>query len=148
MNRGQALRWTIPVWIVYVASWFLPAFRAPDSASPSLEGWKLFVLAGAAVIDPEEVNWFLGLCIVGVLSNFLVALTPWLLRRDPTPLWLPLALKVSFFVNFGWIPAMHKADLLLGYWLWLGSIGALALIAVLRRRGSDTPVAPASGSVA
>ena len=140
MDSRAALNWAIPIWIAFAASWFVPALRAnPDSPNSTFEGWRAFVLALAGAVDPDEVSWLFALCVVGVLSNVLVALTPWLFRRDPMPRWFAFALKAAFFANFGWIPAMRKAGLLPGYWLWLVSIGALALIAIVKRRSAPSP---------
>jgi len=118
-------------WIAFVASWFLPAMHAPIAA-----GWKAFLVTLLMTFKPDIPILLRGLCIAGVLSNVAVALTPWMFRKPAMPPWFVISLIAAFVVNLAWIPLVYEAELNVGYWLWIGSIGALAVVAALNRRGS------------
>jgi hypothetical protein len=98
-------------------------------------GWKAFLLALSMALKPDRFDWFWGLCIAGALGNVPVLLTPWLFRRRAAvPLWLAASLAASFILNLAWILVMSDTVLLAGYWLWIGSIGTLAVVSFTRAR--------------
>jgi predicted membrane channel-forming protein YqfA (hemolysin III family) len=56
-------------------------------------------------------------------------------------------IAAAFAVNLMWLPRFKTAELRLGFWLWLGSMGVLAAIAIARsRRGSERRVVGSLGS--
>jgi hypothetical protein len=128
---------TLTAWAAFVLSWFLPTVHVkPGGLFGDIDaGWKAFMLAFSMALKPDRFDWFWGLCIAGVLGNVLVILTPWLFRRWPAaPFWLIASLAAAFALNLCWIAVMSDTVLLTGYWLWIGSIGALASAAALHHR--------------
>lgn len=136
-------------WAAFAISWFLPAVHVkPGGLIGDIDaGWKAFLLALSMALKPDRLEWFWGLCIAGVLANLPVVLTLWHFRRDPAmkprdpewraraiPSWLAIALAAAFLINLSWIVVMSDTVLLVGYWLWIGSIGILAVIAILHHR--------------
>lgn len=53
------------------------------------------------------------------------------------PRWLVIFLAASFIVNIGWFPLMSDAELDVGYYVWIGSIGTLAVVAFLNHRRTE-----------
>ena len=137
---------TLIAWATFVASWFLPTVHVkPGGLFGDINaGWKAFMLALSMALKPDRFDWFWGLCIAGVLGNVPVLLTPWLFRRSgqssesvppgAVPSWLVAALAAALVANLAWILVMSDTVLLVGYWLWIGSIGALAVVAFLNHR--------------
>jgi hypothetical protein len=71
-----------------------------------------------------------------MLSNVFVLISPWMLLRNArVPRWFAIGIAASVVVNLAWVAAVKVTDLRVGYWLWVGSMGALAVIAILRRGG-------------
>lgn len=123
-------------WVAYAVSFFLPAVHVkPGGLFGDINvGWKAFMLALTWAVKPDRLDWFWALCIAGVLANVVVLMTPWLFRRTTFPFWIPAILTAAFVLNLAWIVVMSDTVLLVGYWLWIGSIGALAVAAILNHR--------------
>lgn len=60
--------------------------------------------------------------------------------RRPAPVWLLVTLAASFVMNLAWIPAMSDSVLLAGYWLWIGSIGTIAVAGLEKLRSAYSGV--------
>jgi hypothetical protein len=130
---------TLIAWAAFVASFFLPTVHVkPGGLFGDIDaGWKAFMLALSMALKPDRFDWFWGLCIAGVLANVtVVAAAAWVMRRKPVPVWVLVALAASFLVNLAWIPTMSDSVLLAGYWLWIGSIGMLAAVGLVKPRWS------------
>jgi hypothetical protein len=127
-------------WAAYVLSWFLPVVRfKPGGLFTDIDaGWKAFLLALSLVVKPDRLDVFWGLCVVGVLGNVPVLASPWMLR-DPVPRRFITYLAAAFVLNLAWIVVMRDSVLLAGYWLWVGSMGALAVAAMVKRWASVAP---------
>ena len=121
-------------WATYAISWFLPIVAAkPGRITDVGTGWEAFVLAIAVVQDLKNIDWLWCLCSVGVLVNVLVVMSPLMFRRAHVPIWFVVCLFAAFVLNLGWVPLMTGGTLLPGYWLWLGSMGLLAAMALVKR---------------
>jgi len=128
----------IAAWAAFTIAWFLPTVYAKAEFSLRLSGWKAFLAAGTVAWDDgkTEFEWLRVLSLVGMLSNVLVLISPWmLLRYARVPRWFAIGIAAAFAVNLAWLAAIKATDLRVGYWLWIGSMGALAVIAILRRGG-------------
>jgi hypothetical protein len=131
-------------WAAYALSWFLPVLHIPQGGLiRDLEaGWKAFLAACYGVKEPSQLGLVWGLCIAGVLGNVPVLLSPWALqpslrtgpRHGPVPRWFALAMTGAFVLNLGWLLFLGQKGLLAGYWLWVGSMGTLAAVAIVSRR--------------
>jgi hypothetical protein len=126
----------------FAASWFLPTVHVqPGSLFGDIDaGWKAFMLALSMVLKPDRLDWFWALSVAGVLANVPVVLAmPWLFRTGRAiPRGLAGSLVAAFLVNLCWIVVMSDTTLLVGYWLWIGSIGALAAVATFGHRRPRT----------
>jgi len=137
LTRHRTL--TLIAWAAFVASFFLPTVHVkPGGLFGDIDaGWKAFMLALSMALKPDRFDWFWGLCIAGVLANVtVVAAAAWAMRRKPVPVWVLVALAASFAANLAWIPMMSDSVLLAGYWLWIGSIGMLAAVGLVKPRWS------------
>jgi hypothetical protein len=134
----------VAAWAAFVAAWFLPTVDVHAEFPLRLTGWKAFVAAGTVVWDggKTQFEWVRVLSLVGVLSNVPVLLSFWILQRGaPVPRWFAAVIAAGFAANLIWLSMFKTAELRLGYWLWLGSMGVLAAIAIARsRRESESRV--------
>ena len=134
--NGRAKWVTLGVaWAAYAVSWLLPVLKLKHSGllSDLDHGWKAFMVVLQLVIKPESFDWFWGLCIVSVLSNLLVLISPLMFQRTSVPRWYITLLICGFLVNLAWLLLTSDSTLLPGYWLWVGSMGVLAVVAVANR---------------
>ena len=135
--NGRA-RWTTlgVAWAAYAVSWLLPVLKPKHSGliSDLDHGWKAFMVVLSLAIKPETLDWFWGLCIASVLSNLLVLVSPLMFRRHSVPRWYITLMICGFIVNLVWLLLTNDSTLLAGYWLWVGSMGVLAVAAVANRR--------------
>lgn len=105
----------------------------PGDPKPML-GWQTFAAAATMAVRPDRLDGFWALCVAGFLANGTVLLTPWLFRRrSGVPRWFVYALAAAFVLNLIWIPVMSGSVMLPGYWMWLGALGALALVGISLR---------------
>jgi hypothetical protein len=144
--RMPARTLVLVAWAAFTVAWFLPALHSgKEMFALRLPGWKAFLAAGTVAWDGGRTNfeWLRILSLAGVLSNVLVLISPWMLRRARTPRWFAAGIAAAFAVNLGWVAVGKITELRPGYWLWVGSMGVLAVIAVLgsRRRRQEGPLA-------
>jgi len=139
----------IAAWAAFAISWFLRTVDTHSELALRLTGWKAFLAAATVAWDggKTQFEWIRVLSLAGVLSNIPVLLSPWIfLRHGPVrtrgehvPRWFASAMAAAFAVNLAWLPMFRTAELRLGYWLWLGSMGVLAAIAIARSRREGNP---------
>ena len=130
--------WAIVAWAAFTIAWFLPTLNSGrEMFALRLPGWKAFLAAGTLAWDGGKMDfeWIRILSLAGMLSNVVVLISPWMLLRNAgVPGWFAAGIAAAFAVNLGWVAAGKITDLGPGYWLWLGSMGVLAVIAFMRRR--------------
>jgi hypothetical protein len=121
---------TAVAWAAYAASWFLPTLKFEHSGlfSDLDAGWKAFTIVLSIVMKPESIDFVWFLSTASVLSNLAVVLSPLKFRRSPVPVWFTAVLAIAFVVNLTWFILITDSTLQAGYWLWVGSMGALALV--------------------
>jgi hypothetical protein len=132
----------VAAWAVFAIAWFLPAVDTHSEFALRLPGWKAFLAAATVAWDGGKTNfeWIRILSLAGILSNVPVLMSPWIfLRGAPVPRWFATVMVAAFAVNLAWLPMFKTAELRLGYWLWLGSMGVLAAIAIARSRREANP---------
>jgi hypothetical protein len=127
-------RWvaTTVAWVACAASWFLPTLKFKNSGlfSDLDAGWKAFLIVVSIVMKPESIDFVWFLSLASVLSNLAVVLSPLMFRRSPVPIWFTAVLAIAFVVNLTWFILITDSTLQAGYWLWVGSMGVLALVGV------------------
>jgi len=143
-KRGTTIL-TIAAWIAYAMSWFLPVMPKSDLFSISA-GWKAFLLVGSVVLKPDQIDPFWGLCIAGVLANAPVLISPFVLINRRPPVRFVVTIALAFVLNLVWIGFVTDTKLLVGYWLWVGSMGLLTVAAILRIREGRASEAPKEGT--
>jgi hypothetical protein len=121
-------------WVAYALSWFLRAAHAEEFGTPyTYAGWKAFTTTVSVILRPQDADWSYAVGAAGVLGNVAVLLSPLMLSRTP-PRWLVASLLAAFILNLGWILVVRNvASLDAGYWLWVGSMGLMALAAIHAR---------------
>ena len=124
----------LAAWLLYGASWFLPAFHVTL-------GWEAFIMACSAFIRPfqpgsiaasEFRTWYqLMLSAASVLTNLLfVVAAPWAVFRGARSLGRTFAWAAAsaFLINAHWyVLSTADVDLGVGYFLWWWSFLLLAV---------------------
>ncbi len=128
-------------WAAYALSWFLPVLHIPEGGlfSDIDAGWKAFATTLLGVFRPDRLEWISLFFLGSALSNVPVLMSPWMLRRMPTARWFISALAAGFLLNLAWIPLLERIRLLVGYWLWVGSMFVLPVVAIAGRPGASVP---------
>jgi len=133
-------------WAAYALSWFLPVLHIPEGGlfSDIDAGWKAFATTVLGIFSPNKLGWISLFFLGSVLSNVPVLMSPWMLRRVPPARWFIIALAAGFLLNLAWIPLLERIRLLVGYWLWVGSMFVLAVVAIAGRAGAGVPEGPSN----
>jgi hypothetical protein len=135
--RGRT-KWIVlgVAWTAYAVSWLLPVLKLKGSEllRDLDHGWKAFMIVLSLAIKPESFDWFWALCINSVLSNLTVLISPWMLRRASVPRWFVGTLIFDSVMNLTWTSLTSDSTLLAGYWLWVGSMAVLSVVAVANRK--------------
>lgn len=131
----------------FTVSWFVPVHRAGAKiGAGELPGWQAFRLALARILEisqstPAQLPWAI-LSPASALTNFFFVIAAIvLLRRPARP--HPVAKWGSLLcvaLNMFWLVLGNdRGDLLLGYYLWLGSFVLLAVAAFGRGEAGEAP---------
>jgi hypothetical protein len=140
----QILSWTAAV--AFAASWFLPVLEG-------VPGWMAFRYALAPLVpfrDAGSIAWDDSAPqVMSALTNlvFIILFGLWLAKQGVRPgLYVRIAIA-CFLLNLYWLVKASRedglADLLFGYYVWLGAfallLAAASLTAYASRRTSTTP---------
>ena len=124
--------------LLHAASWFLPAVKGflGSKLDHGIPGWSVFLAATCALRPCEGTSvdpWYgTAISVIGVVTTVLfVLVSPWIVWRASRNLRRAAALvaTAAFVVNSQWyvfyVP--DRSDLGVGYFLWCGSFGLLAI---------------------
>lgn len=140
----QILAWTAAV--AFAASWFLPVLE-------SVPGWMAFRYALAPLVPFREAGTLAwddsAPQVMSALTNvvFVILFGLWLAKQAVRPgLFVRIAIA-CFVLNLYWFVKASRdgglADLLFGYYVWVGAfallLAAASLIAFASRRTSTIP---------
>jgi hypothetical protein len=123
-------------WLLHAIAWFLPVLNGAVTFPHGLPGWEAFRLAASPVWPYDgittESRYYAVLSTISAVTTLLFILgSVWVVLRGSitlrrTSAWVAI---LAFIVNAHWYVhfASDRADLRIGYFLWLFSFLLLGL---------------------
>ena len=123
----------------YVVAWFLPVITSGTTlASGRLPGWEALRLALVPIVPyhgfTSSMSWGSVFSVISGLTNLLMVGGAFILLRTagPAPRFLSVSLAAAAALNTWWyFEGSLRADLLIGYYMWVLSF---FIVAVASRR--------------